>query len=384
MKKPSPKIYLYGAAACVVAAMALGYYYLFSSFTHHDSTEYVYIDRDDNIDSVFAKLRPIGSHHGMSGFITLARHNDFGSKIKTGRYAVNPDEGAFTLYRRIKNGQQSALQLTIPEARTMQRLSALLARKLMVDSAEIAKALTDNIYLNKYGYDTATVSALFIPNTYEVYWNMSIDNLMERMVKEHNAFWTAERKQKADAMGMSLVEVATLASIIDEETANNGEKPMIAGMYLNRLKTNMPLQADPTIKFALKDFALRRIYHKQLKVESPYNTYVNTGLPPGPIKVASVAGIDAVLNHVEHNYLYMCAKEDFSGTHNFARTYTEHLANAARYTKAFGLKKTSRIKAFVFRFISVPAKWIMTARQYVLNIYTENRAYAKPFKTGFG
>ena len=163
---------------------------------------------------------------------------------------------------------------------------------------------------------------------------MSIDNLMERMVKEHNAFWTAERKQKADAMGMSLVEVATLASIIDEETANNGEKPMIAGMYLNRLKTNMPLQADPTIKFALKDFALRRIYHKQLKVESPYNTYVNTGLPPGPIKVASVAGIDAVLNHVEHNYLYMCAKEDFSGTHNFARTYTEHLANAARYTKA--------------------------------------------------
>ena len=334
MKKPSPKIYLYGAAACVVAAMALGYYYLFSSFTHHDSTEYVYIDRDDNIDSVFAKLRPIGSHHGMSGFITLARHNDFGSKIKTGRYAVNPDEGAFTLYRRIKNGQQSALQLTIPEARTMQRLSALLARKLMVDSAEIAKALTDNIYLNKYGYDTATVSALFIPNTYEVYWNMSIDNLMERMVKEHNAFWTAERKQKADAMGMSYVEVATLASIIDEATANNGEKPMIAGMYLNRLKTNMPLQADPTIKFALKDFALRRIYHKQLKVESPYNTYVNTGLPPGPIKVASVAGIDAVLNHVEHNYLYMCAKEDFSGTHNFARTYTEHLANAARYAKA--------------------------------------------------
>lgn len=334
MKKPSPKIYLYGAAVCVVAMIALGYYYLFSTFTHSETTKYVYIDSDDDMDSVFAKLTPIASHHGLAGFVTIARHNDYNSKITTGRYAINPGEGAMTVYRRIKNGQQSPIHLTIPEARTMTRLATLLSRKLMVDSAEIAKALCDNDYLKKYGYDTATVAALFIPNTYDVYWNMSVDKLMERMVKEHATFWDGERKQKAESMDMSPVEVATLASIIDEETTNNGEKPMIAGMYINRLKTDMPLQADPTIKFALKDFALRRIYHKLLKVESPYNTYINTGLPPGPIKVASVAGIDAVLNHVEHDYLYMCAKEDFSGTHNFARTYSEHLANAAKYTKA--------------------------------------------------
>ena len=154
------------------------------------------------------------------------------------------------------------------------------------------------------------------------------------MVKSHNHFWNNGRKQKAEAMGLTPNEVATMASIIDEETANNGEKPMIAGMYYNRLKTNMPLQADPTIKFAHKDFALRRIYNKLLSVDSPYNTYKNIGLPPGPIKIASVAGIDAVLNHVDHDYMYMCAKEDFSGTHNFAVTYQEHLRNAAKYTKA--------------------------------------------------
>ena len=157
---------------------------------------------------------------------------------------------------------------------------------------------------------------------------------MERMVKEHEAFWNAERRQKAEAAGLTPNEVATLASIIDEETANNDEKPMIAGMYLNRLHQRMPLQADPTIKFALQKFELRRIYHDMLFFDSPYNTYRNIGLPPGPIKVASIKGMEAVLNYVKHDFLYMCAKEDFSGTHNFAVTYSEHLRNAARYAKA--------------------------------------------------
>jgi UPF0755 protein len=157
---------------------------------------------------------------------------------------------------------------------------------------------------------------------------------MKRMQKENENFWNVQRTLKAEALKLSKNEVCTLASIIDEETANNAEKPMIAGMYLNRLKADMPLQADPTIKFALKDFAIKRIYHNMLQFDSPYNTYKNTGLPPGPIKIASVAGIDAVLNRTAHDYLYMCAKEDFSGTHNFARTYQEHLKNAAKYSKA--------------------------------------------------
>ena len=166
--------------------------------------------------------------------------------------------------------------------------------------------------------------------------NALADNYASMTPEEICASLTLE--QKAAQMQLTPVEVCTLASIIDEETANNGEKPMIAGMYLNRLKQQMPLQADPTIKFALKQFELKRIWQKLLSIDSPYNTYRNEGLPPGPIKVASIQGIDAVLNAAEHNYLYMCAKEDFSGTHNFATTYQEHLKNAAKYTKALNEK----------------------------------------------
>ena len=158
------------------------------------------------------------------------------------------------------------------------------------------------------------------------------------MKQEQQAFWEGNRKSKADALGMTPLEIMTLASIVDEETANNAEKPMVAGMYYNRLRQDMPLQADPTIKFALKQFDIRRIYNNMLRIKSPYNTYINTGLPPGPIRIPSVAGIDAVLNLIHHDYLYMCAKEDFSGTHNFARTYPEHLANAARYSKALNAR----------------------------------------------
>ena len=334
MKRINAKIYLWGSAAVVLLIAGFTYCYLFSGLSKSAKTEYVYIDSDDTQDSVFSKIHPIANAIPMSGFSTLARHSGYADHIRTGRYAIHPGEGALMVFRHLKNGQQTPVSLTIPEVRTIDRLAGALARKLMLDSADVAIHLSDSAYCARWGYDTATVAALFVPNTYDIYWNVGLDRLMERMEKENQKFWTDERRGKAEAMGMTPVEVATMASIIDEETANNAEKPMIAGMYYNRLKAGMPLQADPTIKFALKDFALRRIYHKLLYIDSPYNTYRYEGLPPGPIKIASIAGIDAVLNHVEHDYLYMCAKEDFSGTHNFARTYQEHLQNAARYTKA--------------------------------------------------
>lgn len=334
MKRINAKIYLWGSAAVVLLIAGFTYCYLFSGLSKSAKTEYVYIDSDDTQDSVFSKIHPIANAIPMSGFSTLARHSGYADHIRTGRYAIHPGEGALMVFRHLKNGQQTPVSLTIPEVRTIDRLAGALARKLMLDSADVAIHLSDSAYCARWGYDTASVAALFVPNTYDIYWNVGLDRLMERMEKENQKFWNDERRGKAEAMGMTPVEVATMASIIDEETANNAEKPMIAGMYYNRLKAGMPLQADPTIKFALKDFALRRIYHKLLYIDSPYNTYRYEGLPPGPIKVASIAGIDAVLNHVEHDYLYMCAKEDFSGTHNFARTYQEHLQNAARYTKA--------------------------------------------------
>lgn len=338
IKRINAKIYLWGAAVIVILLAAFCYCYLFSELSKSGKTEYVYIDDDDTQDSVFQKIQPIANPIPMSGLATLARHSGYAENIRTGRYAITPGEGALKIFRQLKNGMQSPVSLTIPESRTTDRLAGALSRKLMLDSAEVAERLANPEYCARWGYDTATVAALFVPNTYDIYWNVSLDRLMDRMDKENKKFWNGERMAKANAMGLTPVEVATMASIIDEETANNAEKPMIAGMYYNRLKEGMPLQADPTIKFALKDFALRRIYNKLLRIDSPYNTYKNEGLPPGPIKIASIAGIDAVLNHVQHDYLYMCAKEDFSGTHNFARTYQEHLQNAAKYTKALNEK----------------------------------------------
>ena len=334
MKATKARYLLVAAAFCLLAIVLLGYYFFLTSFSTADDTRYVCIDDDDTIDSVLTKLRPVASEHALTGFSTLIRHSDYAKHPRSGRYAIAPGESTFAVARKLKNGQQQAVMLTIPESRTMPKLAAVLGRKLMLDSAQIATALIDNPYCQRWGYDTCTIAALFVPNTYEVYWNTTLDHFMERMQKEHDAFWNDERRSKAEAAQLTPDEVATLASIIDEETANNQEKPMIAGMYINRLRKGMALQADPTVKFALKNFALRRIYHDMLFYDNPYNTYRNTGLPPGPIKIASVAGIDAVLNYVSHDYLYMCAKEDLSGTHNFAVSYAEHLRNAARYAKA--------------------------------------------------
>ena len=331
MKK---KHYLIAIAVCLLAVAGGFYYYLMSGFSTSESTEYVYIDDNDDLDSVSTKLSSIASGNAIMVFNTLSKVGGYADKIRTGRYAINPGEDVITVFRNLKNGHQEPVRLTIPESRTMDRLAGSLGKKLMIDSTALAICLQSQGFCEQYGCDTATIACLFVPNTYEVYWNTTIENLMERMQKEHDRFWNEERTDKASALGLTPNDVCTLASIIDEETANNGEKPMIAGMYLNRLEKGMPLQADPTVKFALKNFALKRIYHDMLFYDSPYNTYRNVGLPPGPIKIASIKGIDAVLNRVSHNYLYMCAKEDFSGTHNFAATYPEHLRNAAKYSKA--------------------------------------------------
>lgn len=328
------KHYLVTAAICVGIIIVLALFYFLSPLSKAKETHYLYIDTDDTVDSVCQKLTPIAKSHSLSGLMTLVRHSGYADNLHTGRYEVTPSISAFSLFRNLKNGRQTPLTLTIPSVRTTDRLAAELSRKLMLDSAEIAEALITDSICQRYGLNTNTMISMFIPNSYEFYWNVSLDNFLDRMKKECDAFWTTERQQKADEAGLTREEVVTLASIIDEETANNAEKPMIAGMYLNRLHQNMPLQADPTVKFALKQFELRRIYNKHLAFDSPFNTYRNTGLPPGPIRIPTVAGIDAVLNHAKHNYVYMCAKEDFSGTHNFAATYAEHMANAAKYAKA--------------------------------------------------
>lgn len=321
------------ASIVVLAILLVGAYLLFAPMAHGSKRTYIFIDDDDTADSVYQKVSEKSSGHAAWTFRKLGAISGYGSNIHTGRYEIG-NGGALATFRRIRNGLQAPVNLTINSVRTVDRLAADISKKMMFSKQELLQILQNRDSCAKYGYSPETIIAMFIPNTYDLYWNISPSKFMERMHKESKRFWTFERRQKADAAKLSPNQVMTLASIVDEETANTEEMPKIAGMYINRLRIDMPLQADPTVKYANKQFEARRIYNSMLKVDNPYNTYKYKGLPPGPIRVPSVAAIDAVLNHTHHDYIYMCAKEDFSGTHNFARTYEEHQQNAARYAKA--------------------------------------------------
>ena len=315
-----------------IAGIAHIYYYFFAQPFQITDTTYIYIDRDDDVDSVYHKIIEVGKPKQMHGFESLVRYQ--GYNVKTGRYAIKPTDNMRYLHRRLSMGYQTPIKLTVGSVRTLDRIARNTARQLMVDSCEIANILNDTAYISKLGFTPETLPALFIPNTYEVYWNMSAEDFTQRMLKEHKAFWNEKRLKQAEAIGLTPIEVATLASIVEEETANQAEKPMVAGLYINRLKKGMLLQADPTVKFSLQEFGLKRILFKHLEVDSPYNTYKYAGLPPGPIRIPSYQGLESVLNYTKHNYIYMCAKEDFSGTHNFAVTSAQHAANARKYQQA--------------------------------------------------
>ena len=344
MKKKA-KLLLASLAVIVLAVLAsagYAYYLLLAPQFHPQKTQFVYIDRDDTVDSVYNKVLQAGQPGNLTGFRWMARYRKYDQCLHTGRYAIRPGENVYHVFSRLYRGYQEPMNLIIKSVRTLDRLSQNVGGQLMIDSAEIAALLNDTAFVKQLGYTPATLAALFIPNTYEVYWNMSVDEFFKRMQKEHHAFWNEKRLAQADALHMTPEEVATLASIVEEETNNNAEKPVVAGLYINRLHANMPLQADPTIKFALQNAGVRRITNADLNIDSPYNTYLNTGLPPGPIRIPSIAGLDAVLNYTRHNYLYMCAKEDFSGTHNFAANYRDHLRNARKYWNALNQRKIYR------------------------------------------
>ena len=325
------KYIVIGVCTVVCIGIITASYLFFGKPGNGSEENVIYIDKDDTPDSVFNKAQ-LGWRGNLINKVMPYR------QVRTGRYVIGPNTDILTLYRKLRNGQQDPILLTIPTSRTMDRLAGALSKKLMLDSLTLVNAFTDEEFCQQMGYNTATLPALFIPNTYEVYWDISLKGLMTRMQKENKAFWDTEREQKAKKLNLTHEEICTLASIVDEETANDAEKPIIAGLYLNRLHKGMLLQADPTVKFAVGDFSLRRILGKHLQKESPYNTYLNIGLPPGPIRIASIKGLDAVLNHREHNYLYMCAKADFSGTHEYASTFSEHQKNARNYIRALNAR----------------------------------------------
>lgn len=321
------------AGVVALLGVIIAYFFLFSSMSKTGEKEYVFIDNDDNIDSVYTKLEHVSTKHSLWTFKQLAKVLAYKKHIRSGRYAVG-SSGALQTFRNFRNGSQAPVTLTIRSVRTLGDLANDICKKLIFSHKDFRNAVTSPEVCKKYGYTPETIIGMFIPNTYDFYWDTSVDEFLEKMSKEDKKFWSFERTQKAESNGFSKEEVMTLASIVDEETDNEGEMPKIAGMYINRLHRNMALQADPTVKFALGKFEAHRIYVKWLSYDSPYNTYKYKGLPPGPIRIPCVAAIEAVLNYVHHNYIYMCAKEDFSGTHNFAETYEEHNINAQKYAKA--------------------------------------------------
>lgn len=321
--------------AIVIALMGImAFWMILTPICQTQKATFIYVDSDDDIDSIYNKIQVNARPVQMAGFKILTSFSGYGEKIKTGKYEMGNGLNTLKVLRNLKNKNQVPVKLVIPNVRTMGRLAAKLGKVIEPDSAALMSYLMNDSVCQSVGLSQETMPCIFIPNTYEVYWDITPEQLLKRMKKESDRFWTEERKQKATAQGLTTEEVITLASIVDQETANNGEKPAIAGMYMNRLREGMLLQADPTVKFALQQFGLRRILHEHLMVDSPYNTYRYKGLPPGPIAIPAMSSIEAVLNADQNDYLYMCAKEDFSGTHNFASTYGEHLRNARKYSRA--------------------------------------------------
>lgn len=282
------------------------------------------------LDSLVAALRSQDALLDEASFCRAARWSGVDT-FPSGHYVLRGEMGNKQLIRSLRFSWQTPVRVTFNNLRTLDQLAGRLSKQLMLDSLTLLNSFRDSLWHDSLGFTTATAPALFLPDTYELWWNSSPQQVIERFYAAYAAFWNEKRRQQAADWGLSPIEVSILASIVEEESNRYDEWPIIAGLYLNRLKRNMPLQACPTLKFALNDFSLQRVLKEHTQVDSPYNTYRHTGLPPGPIRLPSKRAIDAVLQAEHHTYLYMCAKDDFSGAHYFSSRLSEHNRYAARY-----------------------------------------------------
>ena len=294
----------------------------------------IYIYPSDTRETVIQSILEADPNANAKPLNFLLEHRDYDEHIHSGCYTIKSGATPKQVSDMLLSGNQTPVRLTINSTRTIGQMARAIANQVMVDSASIASRLNNPAFLDSMGYNPTNVFCMIIPNTYEVYWNTSADALLSRLVKERNRYWNDQRKAKAKDIGLTENEVIILASIIEEETAKVDEFPIIAGVYMNRLKKKLPLQACPTVIFAMGGERPKRVLKKHLEYDSPYNTYKNPGLPPGPIRFVSTQAINAVLNYTKHNYLYFSAKEDFSGSHYFSTTLSQHNAYAARYQRA--------------------------------------------------
>ncbi len=339
------KIFL---AVVLVLCIAAGYFgwdtwrRVFGPGPRFDGDRIVLIPTGAGFEQVVDSLNAQGLLADEKAFRLLAGRKNYPERIKPGRYKVAGGTSLNALVNKLRSGEQDPVKVTFTNVDHLPELAGRVAGYLEPDSLSLLEAFRDPVLQRETGLKPETMISLFVPNTYEFWWTTTPEQFIGRMRKEHTAFWNEARKAKAAARKLSPTEVATLASIVQAETVKMADAPRIAGVYLNRLRIGMPLQADPTLKFALSDNAIRRVLNVDKQVDSPYNTYKNAGLPPGPINMPEARFLDAVLDAEKHDYIYFCARADLSGYSDFAKSYEQHLVNARKYQRALNAKGIRR------------------------------------------
>lgn len=303
----------------------------------------LYIPEGATFKTVTDTLRKYDVVQDNVSFAFISKIKKYQENVKPGRYVIPADANNVQVINKLREGKQDPVRLTFNNIRLKKDLVKRIGPKFRFGEEKLAAALSDPEVTRKYGLDTIRIVSIFIPNTYDIFWDVPVETFLDRMHSEYKRFWNEDRLARAKSLNLSPDEVTVLASIVEEEQGKiPEERPRIAGLYLNRLSKGMLLQADPTVKFALGDFSIKRVLNYQLQFDSPYNTYRYAGLPPGPIRLPDIRSVDAVLNAETHNYLYMCAKSDFSGYHAFAETLSEHNLNAQQYQDALNRLKIKK------------------------------------------
>ena len=319
----------------VVAFFATRYYLTFKYENVSEKGLIVNISSRYDYNAMMEYLHEQDGWINWKRFERSAEKMELSTSFKPGRYVFQAGVNNEFIIRSIINNWESPLNIVISgRIRSNERLAMILGKQFDADSSDFITILNDNNFRDSLGFSKYTYLSMFIPNTYEMYWTASPESVLMRLRKEYDTFWNEDRRQKAVNIGMTPFEVSALASIVTEESNYAPEQPTIAGVYINRIKKGIKLQADPTVVFAINDPTVRRVLNSHLKIDSPYNTYKYKGLPPGPIAVPSISSIDAVLNYEKHNYVYFCARPELDGRHNFSASYNEHLRNARKYRKA--------------------------------------------------
>lgn len=341
IKKIILGLLLIGAIAAGIAYHFYGKYFM-PNVPDQLENPYLFIPTNSSYQQVIDSLQAGNFIIEEASFTELATRMAYKKNtMRSGRFKIEPNWSNYELIRHLRAGAQASIKVVVNNARLAEEVAGKVAQFIEPDSASLVALFQDTKYLNSINYSPETLMSLFIPNTYELYWNSSPEKFMERMIKEHDKFWKQkDRLAKAKKMNLSPTEVYTLASIVERETLLNSEKPRMAGVYYNRLKKGMLLQADPTAVFATRDFDTPRVLNRHTQFDSPYNTYMYTGLPPGPISMASISSIDGVLNAEDHQYIFFCALGDGSGKHAFAKTLKQHNQNARNYKR--NLKKRGK------------------------------------------